>query len=115
MKKKSKPVRCPDCGARPGQYHGAGCEIEVCAKCRGQVIHCQCKRMPKEKVPFTFEPTNNTDLWLEFRGEDGLCGLCKNKAVIESDRTGGTDSNACVSLFCICPSGRDLKDQTIHA
>ena len=51
------------------------------------------------------------NLWYEFADENGLCGLCGNKGVI--DNRGKVKSSAGVSrgvkAFCICPNGRAMK------
>jgi hypothetical protein len=31
---------CPDCAALPGEWHARGCDIEQCACCGGQAVHC---------------------------------------------------------------------------
>ena len=33
---------CRDCAAAPGQFHVPGCCIEVCPRCGGQAIGCEC-------------------------------------------------------------------------
>ncbi len=38
---------CHDCGARMGQFHGPGCDMERCPACRGQLLSCWCAR-PEE-------------------------------------------------------------------
>jgi hypothetical protein len=38
----AKDRACGDCGVIKGQFHVAGCDIERCALCDGQVISCDC-------------------------------------------------------------------------
>jgi hypothetical protein len=33
---------CPDCAARVGQLHVAGCDTETCPACGGQALGCDC-------------------------------------------------------------------------
>jgi len=33
---------CGDCGVAAGQYHHSGCDLEICPRCRGQAISCDC-------------------------------------------------------------------------
>jgi hypothetical protein len=42
MKALIKPVRCPDCACKPGEFHHPGCDQEECPKCGLQAINCQC-------------------------------------------------------------------------
>jgi len=37
-------VPCHDCGARCGQLHVLGCDMERCPACRGQLISCRCEK-----------------------------------------------------------------------
>ena len=34
--------RCHDCSVRRGQYHTDHCDVEVCPKCRTQLLSCDC-------------------------------------------------------------------------
>jgi hypothetical protein len=34
--------RCPDCNIAPGGRHHSNCDQEVCPKCGGQLISCDC-------------------------------------------------------------------------
>jgi len=38
-----KPILCHDCGAKEGQLHWWGCDMERCPKCKGQMLSCGCK------------------------------------------------------------------------
>jgi hypothetical protein len=34
--------RCPDCDCDVGEFHLLGCDVEVCPRCNGQAISCDC-------------------------------------------------------------------------
>jgi hypothetical protein len=34
--------QCHDCGAKPGQFHVDGCDVERCPKCGAQFLGCDC-------------------------------------------------------------------------
>lgn len=40
---KARSGRCGDCGARCGHHHHIGCDIQVCPRCRRQLITCDCR------------------------------------------------------------------------
>jgi hypothetical protein len=42
----SPSERCPACGAKAGDYHVLGCDVEQCPYCGGQLISCDCRRKP---------------------------------------------------------------------
>ncbi len=44
---------CPDCGAKPGQPHKNGCDIERCSECGNQVIGCSCPNHDKAFARWT--------------------------------------------------------------
>lgn len=33
---------CHDCDAKPGEFHKAGCDTEMCSVCGGQYFMCRC-------------------------------------------------------------------------
>jgi len=37
---------CHDCGARTGEFHLQGCDMEQCPRCGGQFISCDCEKSP---------------------------------------------------------------------
>jgi hypothetical protein len=47
--------RCPDCGAKAGEFHRPGCDIEQCPYCGQQLISCDCRRTPPldDRMPWT--------------------------------------------------------------
>lgn len=34
--------RCHDCSIVPGGFHHPGCDVEICPRCGGQLISCDC-------------------------------------------------------------------------
>jgi len=37
-----KWYRCPDCNAAPGGIHHPNCDQEICPRCGGQFVSCDC-------------------------------------------------------------------------
>ena len=54
---------CHDCNAIEGEYHQAGCDMERCIKCGGQLISCDCKRKKFGEIP-----------WIQIPNICRLCG-----------------------------------------
>lgn len=46
---------CPDCGAKYGHYHHAGCDVERCAKCGDQRFSCDCEFLEIDPDAYTEE------------------------------------------------------------
>jgi len=44
---------CHDCGAKPGEMHGDGCDTERCSVCGGQRIGCDCEGHDKAFARWT--------------------------------------------------------------
>lgn len=40
--------RCHDCGVVEGGYHHPSCDWEVCPRCRGQALSCECLSDPDD-------------------------------------------------------------------
>jgi len=38
---------CPGCGVYYGDLHEAGCDVEQCPRCAGQIITCGCIEIPR--------------------------------------------------------------------
>jgi hypothetical protein len=46
---------CPECGARPGEVHRRGCDVELCPYCGDQLVRCRC--------PESFPPLDDRLVW----------------------------------------------------
>ena len=47
MEREREDSPCPGCGAYFGDFHQAGCDVEECPRCGGQVATCGCIDAPK--------------------------------------------------------------------
>lgn len=66
----SKP-NCHDCGAKPGELHDPGCDMEQCPECGGQLICCGHKG-PHARLPWTGDWPREADaIALGFARKDG--------------------------------------------
>lgn len=44
---------CHDCGAKPGEIHEDGCDVERCSICGGQRLSCDCEGHDKQFAHWT--------------------------------------------------------------
>lgn len=44
--------KCHDCGVKPGEIHKVVCDWEVCSKCGGQMLTCDCNSEESQRIPF---------------------------------------------------------------
>ena len=64
-------LSCHDCGAKEGEIHELGCDMERCPMCGGQLISCLCESysVDTKRVPFIIYPlicAKCGELWPEF-------------------------------------------------
>lgn len=57
-------TRCHDCNVLPGRLHHPGCDMELCPKCGGQLISCDCHLVEAD------QPDSRDDGYL-IEDEDG--------------------------------------------
>lgn len=64
---RSTQERCGDCGARRGHNHHLGCDIQVCPRCRRQLITCGCQFDEYHDEP---DPDDELDAVGELAGDE---------------------------------------------
>lgn len=72
MKKK-----CPDCGAKVGEKHQGGCDVQRCPLCKGQLLTCNCvyevngydMDTLEEKHPDIYGGGPTEEMWAKFDAE----------------------------------------------
>jgi hypothetical protein len=45
-------LKCHDCGVEPGQIHEEGCDWEICSKCGGQALTCDCIKEGSKRISY---------------------------------------------------------------
>lgn len=51
---------CRDCGVAPGGSHHPGCCVEICPRCKGQMLGCPCTAPPPSPSSGPYRPRNWT-------------------------------------------------------
>ena len=100
---------CHDCGARVGQYHALGCDVERCPICDEQALCCEHDWFSSYHVIDTIEihcrPNQPNELY-ERCGAEGLLAILDPLEVSEIPFAAGT-------LLRICrPDGNTLECAT---
>lgn len=67
---------CHDCGAKPGEIHQDGCDVERCSVCGGQRLCCDCEGHDKAFARWT-------GIWPGY-AEATLLGLDLNQFCIQN-------------------------------
>lgn len=72
--------KCGDCGAKEGEYHSDGCDIERCPKCNGQLLSCDCE------FPFMLDGEDGV-VYERFKvvGLDEDFGMCEEDCETEKN------------------------------
>lgn len=53
--------RCHDCNVKLGGFHHPNCDMEVCPKCKGQLISCGCLDEEDEQDDYGYAEQKNFD------------------------------------------------------
>ena len=60
--------RCHDCNVKDGELHHPVCDMELCPKCKAQLISCDCFDFSAELI--------TSCSCLELQCDDNLCKCC---------------------------------------
>jgi hypothetical protein len=69
--------RCGDCNVLPGGYHHVGCDIQVCPRCRGQLITCDCPWDELTVERADHHDAGDDDAWGDPAWDDGLARVVR--------------------------------------
>lgn len=85
---KDKPS-CPACGVGEDQYHLAGCTVEVCPWCEGQLAKCNCRfeQLDTDEI----EDEEQLERFLELLEAKGRVPFRKSDAPAYPGTSGGLD------------------------
>lgn len=77
-----KQATCHDCGAKEGEIHQRGCDMERCPFCGGQLITCSCSYIKlgfdyKDFTKEIYQPGNFQEQFKEFEKLYPYAGLPK--------------------------------------
>jgi hypothetical protein len=86
-RKRPHEHRCHDCGAREGELHQRGCDMERCPFCHGQLIGCDCAYEKlgythDYKLPFNGLPPEVYTKGLPDAEYDGFMKMCDERGRI---------------------------------
>jgi Zn-finger nucleic acid-binding protein len=97
---------CPDCGAKVGELHDGGCDIERCPRCGGQFLACGCKRIKDaDRIIWSGEKTGIAEC-----REYGFYTVFRpGRGFVQSDRNHPEAIEDLNRLFAECVWDKKLK------